>query len=295
MSKNLAKKLLDTVMRKQSQLGYMNRGPLRMPDFPGMSNLRTRTMQSNLKWIAFNLNELSIELSKLPNEVKNSMANLLRRFKNRYSQFPSADHPDFRNVVRIAYCYDTVLTDDFLQYISNDPTLLETAKFVKQNGLLLTPQRTGKSKGEAVAKGIDSPYWFSKHGYAYKQIYPDAIDEKLASVNRKIYAYTKEITDDAEINGVLGNFQVIPRRNGFTFGIVCNQGTTFIFDQHVDRLNPRTKTKFFREDKLLINSSAVVIPDMTKPEVYFIPSDLANKFVIQSNNIREAEIGRAHV
>jgi hypothetical protein len=259
-----------------------------MPDFPGMSNMRTRTLQAGIRWKAFNLNQMSIQLSKLPEEVKKSIANELRRFETRFKQFPSAQHEDFRNVVRVAYCYDTNLSEDFMQYIADNPTLLETAKFARQNGLLLTPQRSGKSKGEMVSKSIDSPYWFSKFGYAYKRLYPEAIDERLTSVERKIYAYTKEVTEDNDVYGVLGTFQVLPSDNGYTFGIACNQGTTYIFDQHVDRFNPRTKTKFFREDKLLINSSAVVIPDFSQSEVFFIPSDLANKYVMQNANIHEA-------
>jgi hypothetical protein len=298
MKNNNAKKLLSKVMQKEAQLSQFRKHPLYMPDLPGSANYKTRTLQSNIRWKSFNLNQFAIELSKLPDEIKKSITNQLRRFEKLFSKYPSSQHEDFRNLVRVAYCEDTLITDELKQYLATSPALLETAKFVKDNGLQLSPEAYGTSKGQQVAKGINSAYWFSKFGYAFMQDYPEAIRAKGASVYRKLRA---NVTGEEIENKVNGTFQVVPVGQGFTFAIVCNEGTTYIFNSTVDAeqndeeqvgegratYNPRTKTKFFREEKILMGKTAVVIPDFNSHEIYFIPADLANAYVA-NKNVKEA-------
>lgn len=303
MSDNLVNKLFGRFFAKESMDGSTRRGPLFMPDLPGMSWMKTRTLSAGLRWKSFNLNQLAIQLAKLPEEIKQSITRQLQRTQNLFNKYPAAQHEDFRNLVRIAYCEDTNYTDDLFNNLANDPALLKTAKFAKENGLQLSPAAMGMSKGVEVEKGIDSNFWFSKFGYAFQSLYPNAIEEKQTSVFRKITAKVTATAPDLNRNdaAVDGTFQVVPKGNGFTFAIVCNEGTTYIFESTVDaeqtddmiidgklKYNPRTKTKFFREEKILISMTAVVVPNLASSELYFIPADLANSYVLSKQQIKES-------
>lgn len=232
---------------------------LKMADMPlpGAVNIRTRTREHSLEWHIFDRNKFKQKLSSLPEMVKTSLQNMIAEFDKSFSQYPAAQSAEYAGMLRIAYAEDTLFGQKELADLQNErPELFETAKFVKEFALQLTPNVVGTSRGATVEKGVGSKNWMSIFGYAYQKLAERGLDyhvaQKRNSVPREIH---ENVTGKNYPNSINGTFQVVPVGNGFSIAIVNENGTTLVFDPNV-KTNEIVQRKFFNQP-IIMNRSAI--------------------------------------
>lgn len=226
-----------------------------MAALPGTINVKNRVLDFHI----FDRNKLKQKLSTLPDSVKQSLIYQINEFDKAFKKFPSANTRDYSGMLRIAYAEDTAIGQEEMKDLQQErPELLETAKFVKEYGIQLPPEEKGRVGDKKIDKGIGSDFWLSMFGYAYQDLTSKGmqyhVSQKRNKVSRKIQENVTGKEYSGSINGV---FQVVSTGRGYTFGIVNEEGTTFVFDQTVSS-NNRTKAKFFNQP-IIVNSSAVYV------------------------------------
>lgn len=226
-----------------------------MASQPGTVNVKNR----NLDFHVFDRNRLKQHLSKLPDVVKQSLEKQIADFDKAFAQFPSAQHKDYAGMLRIAYAEDRLVSEEKLNQLQKEnPELVATAQFVRDYGIQLPPDSVGVSSGQKIDKGIGSKHWFSIFGYAYQELGANGKDYHVNQKRNKVARQIQEnVTGKQYRNSINGTFQIVPIGGGFTFAIVSEGGTTYIFDSTVTS-NSITMRKFFNEP-IIIGRSAVYV------------------------------------
>jgi len=229
-----------------------------MASQPGTVNVKNR----GLDFHVFDRNKFRQRLSKLPEVVKDSIERQMAEFDRAFAQFPAAQSRDYAGMLRIAYAEDRLVSEERLNELSREaPTLVETAKFVREFGIQLPPDMGGTVNGKAVEKGIGSHHWLSIFGYAYQALGNRGLDYHVAQKRNKIPRQIHENVSGKQYpRSVNGTFQVVPAGEGFTFAIVSDGGITYIFDKTVTS-NSTIMKKFFNEPIIMDRSAVYVTPD----------------------------------
>jgi hypothetical protein len=241
-----------------------------MPAMPGSINVKNR----GLDFHVFDRNRFKQKISKLPDVVKESIQRQIADFDRAFKKFPAARSQDYSGMLRIAYAEDRLIGEKELGDLSREqPDLVNTANFVREYGIQLPSDSAGFSAGAKVDKGIGSNYWFSIFGYAYQDLASQGLEYHVAQKRNSIPRHIQEnVTGKERPNSANGTFQVVPAGNGFTFGIVNENGVTNIFDPAVSS-NTVIMRKFFN-DPIIMNRSAVYV----SPIDGFVPDEQAVQF-----------------
>jgi len=229
-----------------------------MASQPGTVNVKNRSLDFHV----FDRNRLKQHLSKLPEVVKQSLEKQISDFDKAFSQFPSAQHKDYSGMLRIAYAEDRLISEEKLSQLQKqNPQLVNTAQFVRDYGIQLPPDSAGVSNGQKIDKGIGSKHWFSIFGYAYQDLGATGKDYHVNQKRNKVARQIQEnVTGKQYRNSINGTFQVVAIGQGFTFAIVSEGGTTYVFDSTVTS-NSITMRKFFNEPIIMGKSAVYVTQD----------------------------------
>ncbi len=229
-----------------------------MASQPGTVNIKKRGLQFHV----FDRNRMKQRLSKLPQVVKESIERQILEFDKAFSKFPAAQNKDYSGMLRIAYAEDRLISEQTLGQLQKEsPELLQTAKFVRHYGIQLPPDVEGISNNSKIDKSIGSKHWLSIFGYAYQDLGGKGLDYHVNQFKNKVPRQIQEnVTGKKYPNSVNGTFQVVPAGEGFTFAIVSEGGTTYIFDSSVTS-NTITMKKFFNEPIIMGRSAVYVSQD----------------------------------
>lgn len=279
-------KILIDKMLKQSDMAAL----------PGTTNVKNRGLDFHM----FDRNKLKQKLSKLPDVVKESIQRQMAEFDMAFKRFPAARSQDYSGMLKIAYAEDRLIGDSEFRDLQRErPDLVNTANFVRNYGIQLTSDSNseGFSAGSKVDKGIGSTYWFSIFGYAYQDLVNQGLEYHVAQKRNSIPRRIQEnVAGSERVNSVNGTFQIIPVGNGFTFGIVSENGFTNVFDPNIFNPDKPSNTiimrKFFDDKKIIMNKSAVYVspiegfvPDEQAAQLQFNPESTFIKYINNADTI----------
>jgi hypothetical protein len=219
----------------------------------------------------------------LPEDAQSKILNMMEEFKSKFLKYavnPKTGQPftDYRGMLWVMYAHDKAISDQDMQSIP--PQLQETADFVNQKGVLLTPEG---NKNDSIGQ----PFWISYNGHAYKDLFPEQVTQSQPAKSEEIRSLTTEKQKiQAQENGwPYGVLMVRPSGKGFSVFLENKEGNKYplIRGQSYGALRDYFK------DKITINSD-VALPEGEMGRIIPAPLKRPRKGQLEEHTLSDQSV-----